>query len=172
MSGSITQAPRHIATVDPGWHTALAVWSGDWLPEVKMFNAPRRSDGVTDENRMAYQWSNFRILLNARTFIDHVIIESVELWSEALVSMAAAQRGDLFTLATLVGGYAAIANEYKCSFELIPAKQWKGQLTKLATKKRVYRFWDGMDFDSQSYTGFNDHAIDAIGIGLWHAGVL
>ncbi len=171
MSSGVTHAPRHIATVDPGWHTAVALWSGEWVPIVKTFNAPRRKKGLTDENRMCSQWSAFRdVVLGHGMHIDHVIIESVELWEEALVSMAAAKRGDLFTLATLVGGYAAICQQYKATFELVPAKTWKGQLTKLATQKRIERFWRGMDIFTRELN-FSEHACDAIGMGLWHAGV-
>jgi hypothetical protein len=174
MSSSITQAPNHIATVDPGWHTAVAIWSGDWVPKVETINAPRKKSTANNEDRLYYQWSRFRSLLSAQrklTFaVDHVIIESVELWSEALVSMAAAERGDLFTLATLVGGYAAICQEYNCTFELVPAKKWKGQLTKTATQKRIDRFWHGIEIDERLLK-FNEHAYDAIGIGLWHGGV-
>lgn len=178
MSSSVTNRPlNRAATIDPGWSTAVAMWSGDWVPKTTMLKLPRELTGnrasaeekLTEMYRQFYDWVHH--YENSQS-IEHIIIEDVELWSEALVSLTAAERGDLFMLAKLVGGYCAIAADEDMSFELVMAKEWKGQLTKEATAKRIHRIWDSLDIDLNDCPNFSQHAYDAIGVGLWKAGVL
>jgi len=172
MPYGVTIAPDSLITVDAGWSTACATWSGQWVPQVEALNLPSNMRGskATTEAKLSYMWGRFADVMHNNGGIDLVVIEDVELWSEALVSLTAAERGDLFTLAKLIGGYCNECDSRDVRFELVMAKTWKGQLTKLATRKRVERFWRGIG-EREYERNISDHKVDAIGIGLYKAGV-
>ena len=173
MTTGATHAPQGIVTVDGGWSTVCASWSGSWLPDCKSLNLPQSMKGkrASKYDKLCYMWERFSDYLDSSsTAAERVVIEDVELWKEALISLTAAERGDLFTLAQVIAGYCAECAAREIVFELVQAKTWKGQLTKYATRKRIERFWRGIDLP---YSGacFSEHAYDAIGIGLYKAGV-
>lgn len=173
MTVGTTHAPQYLITVDGGWSTVCASWSGSWLPDCKSLNLPQSMKGkrASKEDKLRHMWTRFADYLDMDApNTERVVIEDVELWSEALISLTAAERGDLFTLAQVIAGYCAECAAREITFELVQAKTWKGQLTKYATRKRIERFWRGIDL-SYSDAWFSEHAYDAIGIGLYKAGV-
>lgn len=93
-----------------------------------------------------------------------VILEGVERHAGSTAGMAALDSGDLWTLAYLVGGYAATALAVGCTVTIVTASQWKGQLNKAAVAARV-RMANGVEYP-------NDHVTDAVGIGLATANLL
>lgn len=145
---------RGFLTVDPGEHTGWAYWSGTNKPLTGQIR-PAKTREL--EPGLIHHWGEFKALL-ASCRPCTVIIEGVEIWEGSLVSMTSAKRGNLFKLAYLVGGYTQIANSKNIEVEIIPARRWKGQLTKDAVRSRVKRF------NGQLYR--TDHITDAVGIGV------
>jgi len=169
---------KSFVTVDPGWNTSCAYWSIASLreitnykiplPDIQYFSVPKL---LTKEEKLISAWEQFEIAKNY--YLDRWgdtnwwYIEDAEFWIEnntsqksafgkgSLKSEVSGSRGDLLTLSKLIGGYANIV---KPNFNLIPAQQWKGQMSKAATTIRVQR--------EIGFTSNNDHIIDSIGMGL------
>jgi len=148
-------------TIDGGDITAWAHWQGTAFPRVDEFKLPRRKGLNTMIKQLDYMWDKFDDLLNRLIYfyiIDKVIIEDVEFWEGSLKSRTAAIRGDTRKLTLLIGGYVHITHTHRVEAELLPARAWKGQLTKEATVERVHRI-NGMLYPS-------DHITDAVGMGF------
>lgn len=150
-----------VMTVDTGWHTGVAIWHGNDDPFVIALDAPV---SLTNElgnfcklEKMSYLFSD---LLNNRitSTVHTIILEKPELWFCSNKSMVSATKGDLFTLAILVGCYAGIAYTKGITVKYITAKEWKGQLTKAGTMLRIQLI------NGQLYS--SDHIADAVGIGF------
>ena len=89
-----------------------------------------------------------------------IVIEMPALWGRNAISLASAQRGDLFQLAMLVGVFSG--DLHQCC-GVVPvlrtAAEWKGQLSKEAIVKRIQRAL-GVS------TALRDHEADAVGMCL------
>lgn len=94
-----------------------------------------------------------------------VIIEGVENWQGSFKSRTAAARQDTIKLAYLVGAYKALCARENIESLILTAREWKGQLSKEATRKRVERIF-------QKKMLCSEHIIDAIAIGLSRDGEL
>jgi len=139
--------------VDPGWGTtAFAYFRNEiTLPIVSEYS-------FLDGERFKKYVDTFQtaiIYYSPKT----VIIEGVENWQGSLKSRTAAARQDTIKLAYLVGAYYAICSRNKVNALILTAREWKGQLSKEATAKRVERIFKQKIFHSE-------HVIDAIAIGL------
>lgn len=146
--------------VDTGRHTGFAVFENDQKAGVD-FNPATGGFTSRDTDLYAYLDTMARILLDALSTYkpDRVWLESAEFWGEeSEVSEQAVKQWDLFKLQTMVGVYYAVMRSCKIECRLIFAREWKGQLTKDATKKRVFRA------TGKYYP--NDHITDAVGMGL------
>lgn len=79
-----------------------------------------------------------------------------------------ARSGDLVKLCMLTGMLIHAARQTNCLVKLVLPTQWKGQLPKDVTKKRVL---DILGINHQTMNlKHSDHAFDAVGIGLWQQG--
>lgn len=165
----------NVVSVDPGWNTGLAYWTGDIYPMTSIIEEPpRRKKLKLEPPRFYYMFSKFEAYMKAKN-PDEMLIEGVEMWMGSTVSMAAAARGNLFSLAYLVGGYMAICYRLKIKVRLVyargkkakgnqPAKEtWKGQLNAGAIDKRIYRL---------NKTKYPEHIREAVGIGFHCMGIL
>lgn len=163
----------YFVSVDPGYHTALSCFHENGI-EVLKFSIPERLNEieklyvgqVTFEDAICYISDNM-------TYSEDVlmIIENVAVWGGAaaggkanaggisLQSEVSSARGDLLKLARLIGVYAGMCFTYNYQCNLVPAVNWKGQLSKRATKT-----WVEMDLEQQ--LNITDHEIDSLGIGL------
>jgi len=155
-------------TVDGGWNTGLAFWTGTLHPEtkeIKLLPEIRRRNG--QGKKLRYMWSNFENLLvkyeKEKLCLDSCIIEGIELWEGSLKSMTSAKRGDIFTLALLIGGYGRICHEYGLALKYILPSEWKGQLDD-ASVKYITHLINGEKYSSS-------HITDAVGIGLNEMGI-
>lgn len=156
---------NNVVTVDPGWNTGIAYWLGDLKPVTKLIKEPPRRKKIKIEPvRLKFMFSTFEAAL--KSFVDtpdEVIIEGVELWSGNVRSMTAAQRGNLFALAYIVGGYISISQKIGASVKLVYPRgnkakgqvMWKGQLTPDMVSKRIYRI---------NKTKYPEHVREAVGI--------
>ena len=94
-----------------------------------------------------------------------VVIESMEHWAGSETSDASTNSGALFKVDRLSGGYGGVCAVRGTPYNFVTAKEWKGQLTKEATRLRVLRAIPGTVLK-------DEHSTDAIGIGLALGGEL
>jgi hypothetical protein len=163
----------NVITCDPGWNTGLAYWMGDYTPITYIIKEPPRRKKIKIEPaRLKFMFQKFNaILCSHAPLVDSVYIEGVEMWSGNVRSLTAAQRGDLFSLAYLVGGYISICQSKGVSVKLVYPRgnkakgrvMWKGQLNTEKLIKRIYRI------NQQKYP---EHIREAVGIGFSVMGVL
>lgn len=78
-----------------------------------------------------------------------------------------ARRGDLVKLTYLVGKFSSFLPTEPEDFILVRVVDWKGQLPKSVVARRVFKILPGL-----SSQKISDHAVDAIGIGLYLKGLL
>lgn len=160
-----------VLTVDPGWNTGWALWLSDNKPLTGIIKEPpRRKIIKLEPMRLSFMFGYFRILLETHSPLE-VIIEGVEMWSGNVKSMTAAQRGNLFSLAYIVGGYIECCSSRGISCKLVyprgnKAKEqvmWKGQLNAKQLAARIKRI------NGETYP---EHIREAVGIGFSVMGVL
>ena len=151
---------RNVLTVDTGDNTAIAHWKGHKFPIVTEINCPVWK--LKEQNdQLKYMWIGFRSIICQITIGNHinkVYLEGTKIYSRSLISMTAATRGNLTKLDYLIGGYANICCQLNIDFEIITAQQWKGQMSKEATKAKVFLL-NGKYYNS-------DHITDAVGMGF------
>ena len=102
--------------------------------------------------------------------ITRVVVEWPQLRSDA-VSYAAAAKGDLQMLTMMAGACIAYLHEMleiNCRCNLLTPSEWKGQLSKANTQKRLERFFGSPLRCNRKYGGSKviTHAVDAVGVGL------
>ena len=152
-------------TVDTGMTTAWALWKGDPFPLVGQFACSHARTIRTSVDKVAFMAEQFDSVLSCLS-PDLVILEMAELWDANAKSHMAGVLGDLFQLTLMVGAYLTKAKQKHMKVELLPARAWKGQLSKEATAYRVQCI-NGLFYESE-------HITDAVGIGfsrdydIWH----
>jgi len=77
-----------------------------------------------------------------------------------------AARGDLVKLSVLTGMLMTCVLAHKAKIQIVSPVQWKGQLPKWVASSRVREILK----DRIGNKKISDHAMDAIGIGLWAEG--
>jgi hypothetical protein len=154
-----------ILTVDPGIHTGIAYFqfATTQCPVIYEINAGKGK--IEDRIRnLSEQFQEVIILVNKSRTVVECYIESVEWWEGDLISRTSSSRGNLSFLAYIVGVYSAVCFQNNIKVHLLPARAWKGQMSKEVTAERVRRV-NGMTYKSS-------HLTDAVGIGLSLQGVL
>lgn len=158
---------KNTLTVDPGWNTGLAYWTGDMYPVTSIIREPVRIKKIKIETvRLAFMFQRFSAFIRVyEENLDNVYIEGAQLWINSIKSMAAAQRGNLFALSYIIGGYASICISKGISVDLrYPSGKitehrqiWKGQLGSKQLAKRIHRL------NGKTYP---EHVREAVGIGF------
>jgi Holliday junction resolvasome RuvABC endonuclease subunit len=94
--------------------------------------------------------------------ISKIVIEKPQPWG-SYKSLASSRSGSLEILTILTGAIAGWAlTQYRPENVIfVPVSEWKGQLPKSATKRRMQRKYPGVVFKT------TDEA-DAVGLGDWH----
>lgn len=152
----------NVIAIDPGVNACgVATWGGkDVRPHQTMvFTASKK---LTWPERVATLVNNVNLEFQFSSF-DTLAIEWPEVMGGA-VGNAAAKRGDVTMLAYSVGSFASIAESFGLKVQLVPVREWKGQLSKDVVEKRITRAIKGI----YSTCGqlIKTHAWDAVGIGL------
>jgi len=159
---------KNVLSIDPGDHSGWAYWKGDLFPIVGQFDVSHRKEIRILEDQLAYLWKlfseNFSLLLDKYHNTKYVFLEGVEFWEGSLKSVTAAKRQNLMKLAYLVGGYANEARSRGVEVRILPARQWKGQMSNKVLEKRV------LSINGQFYE--SEHILNAVGIGLSRMGLL
>jgi len=144
-------------SIDPGDHTGWAIWKGDLRPEVGQINLSHAKNIKTLEQELTYLWIRFASLLD-EVKPNLVLLEGVEFWEGSFKSITAAKRQNLSKLSYLVGGYANEALARGIKSRILPAREWKGQMSNSVLETKVQRI-NGQVYES-------DHILNAVGIGL------
>lgn len=152
---------KNCATVDVGKKTGIAIWNGTAFPETA--ELAYRGKVKIDIPKYLYEMHNaFSDYINndlsVSSLYDFIQIEGVGYWDGSEKSRMSASRGDLFTVAYLVGVYASTALHYTRNVRIVTAPQWKSQLSKAGTAARVKRI-NGLTYDSE-------HITDAVAMGF------
>ncbi len=156
-------------TVDPGWNTGLAYWVGDLTPVCSIIKEPPKNKVIKLEpTRLNYMYNMFEAYLSSNT-VDLCVMEGVEMWMGSTKSMTAASRGNLFSLAYIIGGYISICNKKSIEVKLVyprgggDRKTWKGQLSASQIEERI-KLINGMVY--------KEHIREAVAIGFSTMGIL
>ena len=153
-----------VLIVDPGLGgTGLAFWATLRRPSAKAI-PPDDTNLITPKRHK--DWLA-RVWMVEKAFAAYVrtwkptlvIIEFQKVWASNPVSVAAATGGDLFKLTLLTGVVAAAAHRSGAEVALVLPGEWKGQLSKPATRNRLKRAFGKKG-------AFADHVEDAVGMGL------
>lgn len=160
-----------VLTIDPGWNTGLALWSGSLTPATWVIKEPAKLKvNKIEIDRLEYMYTKFEAALKGIN-IKLVIIEGVEMWSGSTRSLTSAKRGDLFALAYMVGGYLSICKNLDIKTKLVYPRgdrskgreMWKGQLNAGMVEKRIRRL---------NGATYPEHIREAVGIGFSQMGLL
>lgn len=150
----------HWISVDPGIRgTGFAVWQEDTLaawgnvfPKGKGFWVQRMRQVIAEFEKVLRVYPDCRLM----------VIEQPMYFSSAFGN-AVATSGDLIKLASVFGGLLGLAMALKVpAIEPVPVTDWKGQLPKSVTEKRVRRAYPNYVIE--------DHALDAVGLGIFWKG--
>ena len=153
---------NRVMSIDPGDHIGFAYWKGDLYPIVGQIELPYGKAKLdTMETQLAFLWSQFSSLLT-KYKPTIVYIEGVEFWMGSLKSVTAAKRNNLSKLSYVVGGYSNEAMRRGIEVRILPASQWKGQMSKEIVMRKINRI------NGQVYQ--TDHISDAVGIGMSRMG--
>lgn len=154
----LTRTTKKVITVDPGIHSAAALWVGarpKAPSHIFKFNANiKGKEALSLSNELATMVNYHKP--------DLVIIEQVEFWASSAKSMASASRGNLSLLAYIVGAMVSGCQGLGIETRLVSPLKWKGQLPYPALR-RILKNKFGIETTS-------DHEASAIGIGLNHFG--
>jgi hypothetical protein len=124
-------------------------------------------------NEWLYKCSNILFLLDGQINgfyqVEKVLIECPQFMSGSSGRMVAA-RGDLVKLTLLTG---MILQKFMVKYgvsaiELVEPSKWKGQLPKSVCNNRVLKILKSKN--NSLPLKFDDHGLDAVGIGLWKLG--
>lgn len=156
-----------LMAIDPGLQgTGYAIWN------TNKKTAPYRV-GVLNGGKGDWQTRVDRIALAIRKLcreenVDRIICEMMEHYNTASSQMAWS-KGDLQRTMFLIGTLHGVTRKQVPYFRLVTPREWKGQLPKSVTIQRVEK---ALTAKQCRNLGIKTHAWDAVGIGLWHLGVI
>ena len=156
-------------SVDPGTGgTGYAVWKGNQLKNYGTIHF--HSNCETWEQKMKDIGLKFLDMLRDNKPAHTIVMES-PVFMRGTGGYMVASAGDLCKLAMLTGHLAARVYDrfIGTQLTLVEPSKWKGQLPKNVVARRVQNLIPSIDFKSLR---ISNHAMDAIGIGLWRIGVL
>lgn len=140
-------------SIDPGKNCGWAYFVDGELKECGLAKTDKK-----DEVEMVHYLTNELAKLTEDIKPEKLYIEGVSMWSANPTSVISAQKGNLFSLAYLVGSIISYFDILDIETIILYPKDWKGNMGKEATKKRVHR--------AVGEVTKNEHILDAIGIGL------
>ena len=171
-----------MVSVDPGTATAgVCVWSSvKWARSCKLgtlaagpedaisISLPRSSGGLYVERAFQLKERVKDFLQPYQTRVERLIVEEMAIYPGR---MDAAQDvlGISFFCGVLASDFWALGAEV----EMAPVINWKGNMKKGMTAKRIQRRFEeaGLETDKLTSIGKPGHDWDACGIGLWAMGL-
>jgi Holliday junction resolvasome RuvABC endonuclease subunit len=161
--------PHAMMAIDPGLTgTGVAIWRRPGpTPECVTILTSRgaaSTDWIDRVHRIAVQVQDLALDYSVR----EVVCEMMEMHGSARAQMMW-KAGDFQRTLFLIGAIYGMTESSVIHWHVTPPSEWKGQLPKSVTINRVRallgnKVCDRLDIQS--------HAWDAVGIGLWHQGIL
>ena len=155
-----------LMAIDPGLQgTGVAIWnSTSHVPiHCDVLNGPKGVDWIRRVDTIAVQVSR----LVQQYQVDGIVCEMMEFHGTAKSAMS--WHGDLQRTLILIGTIYGMTRIRCPFFRLTPPSEWKGQLPKSVTIRRVRR---AIGREACRKLAITTHAWDAVGIGLWHKKVI
>jgi hypothetical protein len=144
---------KHTITIDPGIHTAVAIWYSDTKYPAELFTVNEK--GIIQNARKAFR-ECMELISNPNLY--KTFIEGVRVYGSSAKSVTSATRGDLQELAYRVGALNALFSSETGSVEIIQPNEWKGQLDDRALRLRIKR--------ATGIRPNNPHEAATVGMGL------
>lgn len=155
-------------SLDPGQRTGVAVWSASNFKRlepplsVALWTAGPGCKDWTWAQRCVALAHKFDALFKWQTVVK--VYCELPAFFEGEKGHAAAAKGDVVKLAYLVGVYAGMCHKRGVEFNLVPVREWKGQLPKSVVISRIQKRLG-------SACGiYKADQWDAVGIGLFIKG--
>lgn len=150
-------------SIDPGvGGTGVARWNG--LNLIKAFTLHSKEESwLYSAEAIALQLRE-EFEFNRPSGIDRFFVESPVYFGGK--NRVVAESGDLCKLAMLAGMILHECMRFSRMVELVTPGEWKGNLPKSVCAARIRRTM-GREFPNYR---LSNHAVDAIGIGLWSLG--
>ena len=157
-------------SIDPGvGGTGYAVWEQSEVfttANLLTFGTLHFKTGQTEWLEKAQTITGLLEHLMAEHPLKMFVIEYPNFMQGSGGRMVAAS-GDLVKLSVLTGMLINVGSRQCRTIRLVSPNEWKGQLPKSVTASRIKRT---MGWTSKQTLKPSDHALDAIGIGLWAQG--
>lgn len=156
--------PQRMISVDPGvGGTGVAVWKGS-----KLYESATLHSYLEIWERKAFEIADEFLRRYVEPFKAHTIVLEKPAFMAGAGGTMVARSGDLVKLCLLTGMLVQAARQKETEIRLVLPTQWKGQLPKDVTKRRVI---EALGYENQTMSAkHSDHAFDAVGIGLWVQG--
>lgn len=164
-------ASRYLA-LDPGVDFGWAIFEvGSPIPiQFGVFNSKRSKKWL---ERVSDSAGELEAILRCNRGIRSVYCEWPQFFDNS-GGRAVAIKGDLTKLAVAVGCFMEVCRAQFVDFKPVPINQWKGQLPKDVTNRRIQATLEARDStifeEGGGLFGLRSHAWDAVGIGLWVGG--
>lgn len=157
----------NLMAIDPGLQgTGFAIWERDHPRVPQQVGIVRGGSGKDWMRRVDSIASDIADL--AENYgIRHIVCEMMEMHQSARAKMAWA--GDLQRTLILIGTIHGRTWPFCPRFTLTPPSEWKGQLPKAVTIRRVRKC---VGKENCMRLDIKTHAWDAVGIGLWYQGLI
>jgi hypothetical protein len=143
--------------VDPGINTGWSFFTGEVIPSDIGIIKTDKLTRQTRENYIRFMGELFSNLLNDKE-PSMVTIEEPEFWGASFKSYTSITTGALFHLNAVVYTFCDRCAIQSIPFKLVKAREWKKNMSKEATAKRV-ELITGKKYD-------NEHILDSIGMAL------
>jgi hypothetical protein len=157
----------NLMAIDPGLQgTGFAIWERDH-PRVPQLTGVVRGDGGKNWMRRVDRIAQEVADLADNYGVRLIVCEMMEMQQSARAKMA--WSGDLQRTLVLIGTIHGLTKSFCPTFTLTPPSEWKGQLPKSVTIRRVQKC---VGRDNCERLGIKTHAWDAVGIGLWYQGLI
>jgi Holliday junction resolvasome RuvABC endonuclease subunit len=155
---------RRVLAIDPGYGgTGWALFHDEKWHSCGIITAPK-TVGDPDLNGRAHYITAQLHVICKRNAVGRVLIEMPAFFQSSGGQLAAGS-GALVKLTFLVGYINAVLRRRRP--QLVPVSQWKGNLPKHVVERRVKRI---LGEGTVERNKIKDHAMDAVGIGLWYFG--
>jgi hypothetical protein len=151
-----------IITIDPGVYIGFALWEASKFKRGTLMYPLKY--GHIHHKQHEKTFYDFKRMINLQQPILTAYIENSKLMKNSKKGQVAAESGALVKLSQTIGRITQILVDTGCKVELIEVAKWKGTLPKEVCERRIRRLLPRIP-EKQS-----NHAIDAIGIGLFKLG--
>lgn len=151
-----------IITIDPGNNIGFALWDTDKF-ERRVLMHPLESGTVSNKDKEKTFYMFERMIINKGP-IKKAYMENSKFMKGSETGQVSADSGATVKLSQTIGRIHQILVSNGIKVELVSVASWKGSIPKPVCEKRIRRKLPRLDRKT------SNHAMDAIGIGLYKLG--